>query len=230
MAQHPWAQEDHVHPWRVDSDDEKEPPDPETDPTAAMEMYLEALLSLYYKSKILAERITTLCYWNMKMGLGGDIAKLAKRPGSGDYQEHLDEVLGFGMVRSHLYKFKVPGHRRYALTRAPVEIQALPVHEAFDNHIKEQGDSIRVALELAKLNKSLPPTYFKHPVVKAHPLEPVYAYNIFIDAVKYTNSDSVTGVWLMCLLTGKRFLSMLIRKRCLCQCGCRCWCTWFGVL
>jgi hypothetical protein len=52
---------------------------------------------------------------------------------------------------------------------------------------------------------------------------------IFLDGVPYSISDSVIGIWLVNLLTGRRYLSVAIRKKLLCDCGCRGWCSLYRI-
>ena len=60
--------------------------------------------------------------------------------------------------------------------------------------------------------------------------ELVAAVGIYMDALPYSQVDSVLGVWAINLVTGARHVMMLLRKRMACACGCRGWCTYHGIL
>ncbi len=87
--------------------------------------------------------------------------------------------------------------------------------------------SYRSELARLKASSDLPPVYLQHKIVLDHPTEDVVPVALFIDAVPYSQSDSVLGAWGVALLTGHRFLFAALRKRNTCRCGCRGWCSFY---
>ena len=77
--------------------------------------------------------------------------------------------------------------------------------------------------------KKFPPLYDSHPVV-TQSAEPVLPVALYIDAVPYTLTDSVIGFWMINVLTGRRHLFLILRKRMVCKCGCRGWCTFYPIM
>ena len=67
------------------------------------------------------------------------IAPYGAKPGqsTGNYQRHLDSVLGFGTVAKEFYKMTVPGNTKDGLfQRMPLEIPLRPPHELMEEEIK----------------------------------------------------------------------------------------------
>jgi len=58
----------------------------------------------------------------------------------------------------------------------------------------------------------------------------VHPYGLYLDGVRYSNSDTVLGVWIVNLGSGKRHVVAAIRKKIVCRCGCGGWCTWHDLL
>ena len=67
------------------------------------------------------------------------------------------------------------------------------------------------------------------PVPEGSPEGDPFPYAIYLDGVPYSERDSVIGVWFIDLLTGKRYLMILLRKFTSCRCGCRGWCSFFQI-
>eukprot|EP00969_Alexandrium_andersonii_P043196 1894118-Alexandrium_andersonii.AAC.1 len=95
-----------ANPWEEPgySEAEEATADPNSDPGAAGIEFVEGLLDLYLASKISAQHLCTSCWWAWKGGIQGPAPKYALRPGqsSGNYQRHLDRVLGFSRLKGDL--------------------------------------------------------------------------------------------------------------------------------
>ena len=53
--------------------------------------------------------------------------------------------------------------------------------------------------------------------------------SLYLDAVPYSQTDSVLGIWLTDMLNQKRYCMALVRKKLACRCGCKGWCTLHAV-
>eukprot|EP00974_Lingulodinium_polyedra_P057325 5515057-Lingulodinium_polyedra.AAC.1 len=54
---------------------------------------------------------------------------------------------------------------------------------------------------------------------------PVFPLALYLDGVGYQNRDSCLGIWVVNLVTNRRHLFSVTRKRDRCRCGCGSWCT-----
>ena len=92
---------------------------------------------------------------------------------------------------------------------------------------RHMGSNASFGKKLAELRTpgNLPPAFWEHPLVEAAAGEPVAPLALYIDAVPYSQTDSVIGWWLECLVTGARFLWAVCRKRTAYKFGCRRWCS-----
>ena len=117
---------------------------------------------------------------------------------------------------------EVPVNVRNAGERSVRELPTKPAHEALRTHwLQNEGH-----LKEQFLAKRWPRRYYKHPVyTAAAPGEFVWPYAIYLDGVRFTREDTVLGVWVQCLITGKRWLIMILRKTEYCNCGCRGYCS-----
>ena len=76
--------------------------------------------------------------------------------------------------------------------------------------------------------ESLPTEYYHHPVVENRAEdELILPLAFFIDAVPYSQVDSVVGFWVINMITNRRCLLATLRRCMLCRCGCRGWCSLF---
>ena len=123
-----------------------------------------------------------------------------------------------------LYEFEVPGHTKRDAGRVTHKLWALPCHEALAQDA-EQDVGLRVQLAELLRERALPPCYWNHPVVMRHPGRHVLPVALYLDAVPWSQSDSVLGFWLVCLVTRRRYLWAVIRKEHACRCGCKGWCS-----
>ena len=77
----------------------------------------------------------------------------------------------------------------------------------------------------------LPPAYHEHPAVVAAKLADPEAVTaplcLYMDAVPYSQTDGVLGVWIECMATSAHWLCGVIRRRNICRCGCKGWCSYY---
>ena len=79
--------------------------------------------------------------------------------------------------------------------------------------------------DLTRYIADLPPMYAEHEVVRrSSPRVPV-PLAFYVDGVQYAKRSSITGFWLVNMVSQTRHLVLTLRKGSLCQCGCHGWCT-----
>jgi hypothetical protein len=127
------------------------------------------------------------------------------------------------------YKFELPGHDKMSMTRVKHSFDVMPAHEQIDEDLLENPKTT----ELIEWIQTAPPAYTEHPVVVAcpdgSPEGLVHPGSVYLDGVPYANNDSVIGVWIENIISQKRYLVLVLRKKIVCRCGCRGWCTLFGI-
>ena len=220
-----------AHPWELpsDNDDDSESDDDHlTNQLAAAREMMEILFDLYYTSSIYAEIFCIICFWAGLAGVKCAAATYGKRPGTGHYQRHLDDVLGFAEDTANSYKIDVAGHRKADMSRTDFKLMVRMPYENLDDELNSDP-AITVKLQEAIDSRDLPPSYFDHPVVLGTP-DPVLPCALYMDGLPYSLTDSVVGVWLVNLITNSRSMVALVRKRLVCKCGCQGWCTYYPLL
>ena len=204
--------------------------------TAASNL-LEALLSLYGLCKLSAKDLCILTYYAALAFASSDVdfdmyAYPPGKPGA-RYQEHLDKVLpGPGP----LYTVDVPMWDRGG---SRVVKQTLVSYLPERLRAEVDGDSgLRSALDSGPgdvPSEMQPACYTEHTMVqearalgKRLPLPlAVYLDGVAFTSVMAGRSDTVLGIWVICLATFKRHLFAAVRSLDHCRCGCRGWCTLF---
>ena len=232
--QHPWddARGEDIsppHPWDASADTDDEPPDPDNNPDAAADVFIEMLLELYLYSSIGAEAFCTPCWWASKANMVGRVNGAQ----SSKYKPWLDLKLGLRNKMSEFYRLDIIGQDRNTPgKRVPCSLPVRFAHECMeaDMDTEEAGDMMSFRLQEAKNANRLPLSYHDHPIVQSYPDEDVIPYGIYMDALPYSNNDGVLAIWLVNLLTNSRDIMGIIRKRVICACGCRGWCTFFCIL
>ena len=191
MAQtvHPWETNHVWDDWNADSDDECL-----TQVEQASRAFIELLLSMYMCSAITAGNFCMLCYWAAKAGMPGDVNVFGIAPGrqSGQYQKHLNTVLLFDQERKHMYKFSAPGMKKSEVSRTSVKFDTVPGHESIGKDFDDPAYETK--LREAIHSKSLPLSYYNHPVVTANPTELVAPFSLYMDGLPYSLVDSVLAV------------------------------------
>ena len=224
-AGYSWEQEDPVFQ-EEDSDEEGIGQEEEVvTPELAAERLVEFLEDCHSSGKLSAKSLCTLAWWGWKAGLPC-LEKLAVNPasGSGNFQRHLTKT--FGLEDEKCYVVKVPAEIRHECHRGLHSMRCLPPHELLYDAVDAEG--LSASIERA----TLPPSYSSHPIVLDgfRRRLPVLPLSLYIDGVKVGKSNqSVLGVSIQDLLTGRRFLVAALRKTLLCGCGCKGWCTLSGL-
>ena len=136
--------------------------------------------------------------------------------------------LGHTDDNTDLYPISVPGYHKSDFERTVHQTVVIPRHEQIDNDIAN-AVSFRNRLAEARADGTLPPAYWQHAIVQRCRDRMVAPVAIYVDAVPYSESDSVIGWWMVNLLSGRRFLVGLLRKRLSCRCGCRGWCSFYAI-
>jgi len=195
------------------------------------DMFADALKMLYMKSGVSARHICILCHWGSLAGLSGPAVQWALPPGKqiGKYNTHLRKCLGVDDIDGDRYVMQVPGHSKFDGVRTEHNVQVLVPHEQFFDEVQKQPLLLQPYKDVA--NEAWGKTYLKHPVyLEKTPTETVIPIAMYADGVKYSNSDSVLGIWFYSLITQLRHFCIGLRKSLLCKCGCQGWCSMFTVM
>ena len=183
------------------------------------------MVHLLMSRALAANHFCQILYWVGKCGVP-EAARWGFRPGapSGHYARHLEPLLGHGRENPSLYQITVPGHHKHDLERTLHPVTVMPAHEQVADDLA--GDAtFRNRLAERRADRSLPPAYWEHPVVRDAGDAPVAPLAFYVDGVPYSQSDSVLGWWVINLISQRRYLVAVLRKRLLCKCGCKGWCT-----
>ena len=217
------ADDDEVWGQCSDSDGDHDVP-----PPTPFDELLSFMVSLLFMGTLSARQFCVILYWCGKCGITAAVP-WGMRPSaqSGKFAPHVERKLGHVSVKRKLYRFEVPGYNRHDMERTRHVLHMNPAHE---QAAKSMADpSFETTLLDKRDRMELPPNYYDHPVVVAAAGAAVAAYALFVDAVPYTLTDSIIGFWLVCLVTSRRYLIAVLRKRCTCKCGCRGWCSFYVI-
>ena len=224
VPRHSWEARGRDDDW---PDEECSDPDEEVQTTPEGE-FIEYMMWLLMTRTLNSRQFCTAMYWAGKAGMKG-AQRYGFRPdteNTGHFARHLDPILGFKQFNKTLYDVWVPGHAKHDLSRTQHLIPVSLPHEVIPQDM-DADVGYRTMLAEAIANKNLPPLYFEHPIVLAHPEELVAPIAIYIDFVPYSQTDSVVGIWLVNILTERRYIYAVYRKRNLCKCGCKGWCSFY---
>ena len=191
---------EHDETWSADDVDDN---DPKLAVDLATQAFLDYMLDLADESKISAKDVCVLCWYESKAGMSDDVRRIGFRldAPSGHYQRHLDSVLDIAERQSQFYKLHVVCTRKQDDSRSTFDMCVVPGHEVF--HAEVEGDAgLSERLCHAKTTNGLPKHYHEHPVVKLNPNEDVFPVALNMDAVPYSLTDSVVGIWLVNLSSG----------------------------
>ena len=245
MQKRAWEEDDPATPpqrrprqqdWESDSSDGEGFPDhadSSSDSEAEAEpetMLLRTLLDLLFLRVLNARQFCVVLYWCGRCGLAA-LAQFGKPPGaeSHHYQRHLESKLGVVFNdRGRFYNLNVPGKLKQTGGRHVNDMTMSAVWEEIDTDMRADPSS-RMRVEEYLNDDLAPPSHPTHPVVLRHAPYLVALYDLFIDGVPYSLTDSVIGIWIIIAHTGKRHLVGAIRKKLICDCGCRGWCSFFPV-
>lgn len=192
------------------------------------DQFVDYLVGLFLARDLSAKSFCTIMHLACEAGVS-EAKRYAYKPDapSGHFNRHLLKTMPALSQIGSLYQFQIPSFHRDALARGEHTLFTLPAHEALDEALRKDtssGDRLQSAIAEGRL----PPAYFSHPVVRGSQT-PVHPVSIFVDGVPYSLGDAVIGVWLVCELSGARFLVAALRKHLMCVCGCRGWCTLYGL-
>ena len=145
-----------------------------------------------------------------------------------ELQEALGHMPRHAKGRQLHFLLPVPGHERHDLTRTVHEVTTMPMHEVLAKGLHDSA-TVPFKLEEARENGTPLRASQDHRVVKASGT-PVLPVAVFMDGVACSHTDSVLGVWAINMISQKRHLVALIRKRQMCKCGCQGWCSQFPLM
>ena len=121
-------------PWERDSSgsssngSDPDGDDPNSD-AYAVSRFLK-MLDLYDgNDRVTAEKVCVLCFWIGKVVPGNAVKRYGKGPGLGNYQRHLDPLIGMDDDQAMTYQLEVVGNRRRDLARTQVDLLVRPIHE-----------------------------------------------------------------------------------------------------
>ena len=126
------------------------------------------------------------------------------------------------------YWITTPGFEKCIMGRGDVEYAANLPHRMLAEEIANipQFDT-----ELAEyVGQNMKTLVHNDPTVTAHPGERVVPLALYCDGVAFLKRDSVLGFWLTNLVTDRRHLVLVLRKRLMCRCGCLGWCSIWAAL
>jgi hypothetical protein len=205
-----------------DSDGDEEPP-------TAGGLLVKHLLNLFMCNKIGAADTTKAMWFAKEAGIA-EAKPFSLKPGSnaGHCSRKLKIALGHANSPD-IYELPTPGHAKHDLSRTVHNISSLPAHEQLNEDL-ENDVSCRAKLAELYRDRAFPPCYWAHPIVQRYEAEgtPVLPTAVYIDAVPYSQVDSVLGFWLVNLVSGRRYCFGIFRKSEVCKCGCRGWCSFYG--
>ena len=155
------------------------------------ERFVESVLALWHVSAISSEVACTMFWWTGKVGLQGDVPRLALRFGrrSGNYKRHLDIYLGHANGRQLHYLLPVPSHKRHGLTRTVHDVPTMPMTCWRKGCVipPQCHSNSRRHARMAPCPVPAGTTQLQHSCVASA--------SFFRDGVAYSHTDSVLGVW-----------------------------------
>ena len=193
--------------------------------------FFNLLVSLKVKGVISAKQACLLSFWAKGGGLCEPGSKLALSPArsGGAFSAHFDRVVGLDEgMRADLYTLDVPGHERCTLGRSPVSHSAVLGYHALAQEIAATPD-FYAKLDAKVLAGFWGDLYKAHPLMRGVRGQKVIPLALCMDGVQFQKRDSVTGFWLTNLVTDRRRLLFVLRRRLICRCGCVGWCSLYAV-
>jgi len=165
----------------------------------------------------------------------GAVGKIAKPPDcqTGKYQEQLDRALNVEDVKNKEYHIRASlGSRKKNNHRNVDDFPLFPPHECLVDELAN-SDETHVKLKQRVLaNAEYALAYGNNPIVLGSSeteRESLLPYAIYLDGTAFsarsTNYDSMTGFFLINMVTGFQHLLANIRKSDYCSCGCNGWCS-----
>ena len=145
------------------------------------------------------------------------------------YSRHMKHALGLDIHDKRLTKLQVPGYSKFDFTRRPLDVWAIPLHEAAHDKIANTEYSIVDRLKQAIKGDGLPADYYSHVGVqrardRGRTAIPFYLY--FAKAPSAKN-DGFFALKIYNVETQIRRLCILLRTSEFSQRGCNGRCTMF---
>ena len=187
------------------------------------EELLSYLLEENRCGRMTAKQCCVISFWASQAGVE-DVSCIALPPwnqGSGDFARLIAKVNRKNPTGPDLYMVKCPSYQRRALRKMMWDLPVVLPHEALANELE--------GADLGGLMASwtAPPNYDAHPVVQeargAEPPALVIPISVFVDGVAYAKRDTLLVFSMANLLTEKRTILCVLRKRVLCKCACKGW-------
>ena len=198
----------------------------------------DLLLSQFCLGKMDATILCQICYLSVKAGACGDgLKRMALRPGesSGNYSKHLKKYIPVDC--SDLYTIKVPGHIKGS--REQMNLLIAAPHVVLEEEMQRLSATGEVDIKHKIESLEWADSYESHPKFcrkdgSDQDRRLVVPCALYMDGVKYTRSvgpkqDSMLGITVYNIATGRRHLVTTVAKRDLCRCGCRGYCTTFSI-
>jgi hypothetical protein len=229
---HPW--EVPAHPWEkvddeVDWGSECSGSDFEEDISPGSEM-VNFLFNLFMTGTLTAQQFCISMHWATLSGVTAatEYAYPPDKP-TGHYSRHLQKFIGTSSDRDLFYNLDVPGYHKLELRRTTHVVPVMSPHELLGNAMADPSYLEEVCKFVA--DADLPAAYHEHPVVKRAQEEGEVAVPLalYLDAVPYSQTDGVLGIWIECVCTARSWLCCVLRRRHVCRCGCRGWCSYFPI-
>lgn len=241
-----FVRSENANPWDFDgpmgqgrqADDENSDSDLDMSPKEeAAHLLADQLADLYFSSTISAKQLCTMCYYAAKAGVVNERieayafapeTRTGKETESGNFQKHLDIMMGLNVAKRSLHHLAIPGSDRHQLGRGIVDLPIRAPHEIVQEEIDADPTLLYRTEELVS-SGDLPDNYFSHPVVMRSPSTTI-PYALYSDSVPYSKVDSAVGFWLTNIASGRKHIAAIMRKSQLCKCGCKGWCSFYPVL
>ena len=231
MARHAWSDSDDDnagrHPWSSDGEQTDSDSADELPERLPAELFKDELIQLHLGRDLNAKAFCVIMHYAGLNGIAG-CAELGKPLGlpPGHYQRHLENVLPLYRDGALPYEVQVPcsGQKPGRDSRL---LPLLVPQEELDHEMRGVhgwADQVRSAID----EGLFPPCYDSHPIVTAC-ATPVIPLALFVDALPYSDVDSIVAFWIVNMLTGCHHLVAIVRKSIVCRCGCKGWCTFWAI-
>ena len=203
-------------------------------PTTPKEDFVAEMILLYLSRALNARQFCTLMWHSGRSG--NELAAhygLNPEASSGHFNRHCRKVMPeLEERRKLLYTLSMAGSSTRATGRVVHDLQVFVPHEMVDEDLRLREGLFSADLHDAIDSNAVSRRYNQHPLIVGQPpgSAPVAPFDLFVDGVAYSLTDSVIGFWLINQITGKRILFCVVRKKILCSCGCKGWCSMYPVL
>lgn len=222
-----WEWETPAHADVYDSDTEHE--DPWTPERCGAELR-ELLIHLKESNVLSATKVCVISYWAKGAGAIG-VSDLSQAPGkscSSVYSRVFDKATGTDIRETAFYHAQVPSYVKFERVRQVTAMPLVLPHEAFADEVTAHWEEMSAHLASLLESHSLPPLYYMHPTVAEAAVDDVvWPLGLYLDGIEFARRDGAIGIWMLDILSGRRWLLITMRKSDLCKCGCKGYCSWF---